>query len=69
MNSDDIQLLRRYANERSEEAFAELVRQRIGLVYSTALRQVNMDAHLAQEVTQGVFIDLARKAPSLIRRS
>jgi hypothetical protein len=31
--NEDADLLSRYAESRSEEAFAELVRRRIGLVY------------------------------------
>ena len=62
---DDKQLLGAYARERSESAFGELVTRHIDLVYSTALRVVNGDSHLAQDVTQTVFIDLARKAGSL----
>ena len=69
MNSDDIELLRRYAFERSEEAFADLVRRHIGLVYSAALRQAQGDAHLAQDVTQVVFIGLARSARRLTRHT
>jgi RNA polymerase sigma factor (sigma-70 family) len=65
----DCELLRRYAGTHSEEAFAELVRRHVNLVYSAALRQVNGDAHLAQDVAQTVFTDLARKAGSLSRRS
>jgi RNA polymerase sigma factor (sigma-70 family) len=65
MNDSD--LLRRFAEEHADEAFAELVRRRIGLVYSAALRQVGGDAHRAEDVTQEVFIDLARKARSLAR--
>src|SRR5436190_6281619 len=68
MNSD-CDLLRRYAETNSEESFAELVRRHLDLVYSAALRQVNGDAHLAEDVTQTVFTDLARKAESLSRRS
>lgn len=63
----DGELLRRYARQRSETAFEELVRRRITLVYSAALRQVNNDAHLAEDVTQAVFTDLARKAAKLSR--
>ena len=64
----DCELLRRYAGTKSEEAFAELVRRHVNLVHSAALRQVNGDAHLAQDVAQTVFTDLARKAGSLARR-
>ena len=44
---EDAELLRRYAADRSEAAFAELVRRHLDLVYSVALRQVAGDAHLA----------------------
>ncbi len=64
---DDAQLLRRYAEEKSEAAFAELVRRHLDLVHSAALRLVGGDAHRAQDVTQIVFHVLARKAPKLIR--
>jgi RNA polymerase sigma factor (sigma-70 family) len=64
----DCELLRRYAETSSEESFAELVRRHLDLVYSAALRQVNGDAHLAQDVAQTVFTDLARKAVPLSRR-
>jgi RNA polymerase sigma factor (sigma-70 family) len=65
--TDDTELLRRYADERSEEAFAELVRRHLGLVYHAALRQCGGDAHRAEDVAQTVFTDLARKARSLGR--
>jgi hypothetical protein len=44
MNSNDIELLRRYVFERSEAAFADLVRQHIALVYSAALRRTHGNA-------------------------
>ena len=63
--STDAELLRRYAKEKSEAAFAELVRLHLNLVYFAALRQVGGDAHRAQDIAQTVFTDLARKAASL----
>ena len=66
--SDDAELLRRYSEEKSQEAFAELVRRHLGLVYHAALRQLGGDAHRAEDVAQLVFTDLARKAGELARR-
>jgi RNA polymerase sigma factor (sigma-70 family) len=66
---DDNELLRRYSDERSEEAFTELVQRHVNLVYFAALRRVGGDAHLADDLTQKVFADLARKALSLKNRS
>ena len=64
----DPELLATFARTNSEDAFAELVRRHVSLVYSAALRQVGGDAHLAQDVAQTVFTDLARKAAALARR-
>lgn len=64
----DQELLRDYAASRSEAAFAELVRRHVDLVYSAALRMVR-DSHLAQDVSQGVFVALARQAGQLTERA
>jgi len=65
---DDMELLREYATRHSEEAFTTLVTRHIDLVYSAALRHTR-NHHQAQEITQAVFVVLARKAPSLSSRT
>src|SRR5437773_5961142 len=67
-NLTDQQLLRDYTGRRSEAAFAELVRRHVDFVYSAALRMVR-DAHLAEDVTQSVFVALAQNARQLTNRA
>lgn len=63
-DANDIALLREFAGQSSEAAFAELVRRHINLVYSVAFRLTGNNGD-AQDVTQAVFIALARKAGRL----
>src|SRR5690348_12842729 len=63
IQSDDMELLREYVQSHSEEAFATLVSRHISLVYSVALRHV-ANRHQAEEISQAVFMILAKKAGS-----
>src|SRR5689334_6175941 len=65
---EDIELLEQYAANHSESAFAALVDRHVNLVYSTALRKTG-DRAAAEEITQLVFILLARKARHLNRNT
>jgi RNA polymerase sigma factor (sigma-70 family) len=58
-------LLLEYVQKGSERAFRELVTAYIDFVFSTALRIVGGDRHLAEDITQTVFADLAGKAATL----
>src|SRR5256885_8190885 len=66
--NEDVELLSQFVENDSEGAFAQLVERHLPLVFSVALRLTNGDAHLAQDIAQNVFIDLARKAPSILKR-
>jgi DNA-directed RNA polymerase specialized sigma24 family protein len=66
---DDSELIRRYAESGSEEAFAQLVARNLSLVYHAALRRTNGDAHLAEDVAQKVFTSLAQNARSVGSRT
>jgi len=59
--TSDLDLLRQFARENTQDAFAEIVRRHLDLVFSAALRQVR-SPQLAEEVSQSVFADLARNA-------
>src|SRR5437899_2463158 len=60
----DRELLREYAEQGCEESFRALVQRHVDLVFATAMRGLS-EQGAAQEITQNVFIALARKAPWL----
>jgi RNA polymerase sigma factor (sigma-70 family) len=62
--TSDLDLLGKFARENSQDAFSEIVRRHLDLVYSAALRQVR-SPQLAEEISQSVFADLARNAGKL----
>src|SRR3954462_10954218 len=61
---DDSLLLKEYVERGSDEAFATLVERHINKVYSIALRHTR-NPHQAEEITQAVFVVLARKGGQL----
>ncbi|MGB0581485.1 MAG: RNA polymerase sigma factor [Limisphaerales bacterium] len=65
MKPTDAELLRRYAEDGSESAFAELVKRHVDLVYGAAIRQAWGDVTLAEDLTQAVFTAMACQAGTL----
>src|SRR5438034_11481389 len=66
LNMTDWELLQAYARQRSEHTFEVLVNRYLDLVYSAGLRQVR-DPQMAEDVSQAVFVLLARKAGNIPR--
>src|SRR6266436_2047882 len=64
---DDIALLQQYTRHNSEEAFATLVTRHVNKVYSVALRHTR-NPYQAEEITQAVFVILAKKSGQLGKR-
>jgi RNA polymerase sigma factor (sigma-70 family) len=62
----DAELLQRYVHDRDEGAFSELVQRHFPVVYAAAVRRGHGRTELAEEATQQVFCDLARKSASLM---
>lgn len=63
--TDTQNLLADYVQTGSDTAFRELVARYVDLVYATALRLVDRNAHQAEDVAQTVFVDLAQNARTL----
>ena len=61
------ELLSAFARQRSEACFAELVTRQVDLVYCAALR-LTSDPHMAEDVSQAVFITLAQHAETVARK-
>ena len=64
MTAHDLDLLRQFTRDQSQDAFTALVNRHVNLVFSAALRQVR-SRQLAEEIAQSVFADLARGAERL----
>ena len=59
--TSDAALFQRYQTAPDGEAFRQLVDRHLPLVWSTARRLANGDAALAEDISQIVFSDFARK--------
>jgi RNA polymerase sigma factor (sigma-70 family) len=64
MDANDLDLLAAFVRDHSQDAFAALIQRHVNLVYSAALRQLGAP-HLAEDVAQCVFTDLAQNAHRL----
>ena len=67
-DATDMDLLRQYADGNSDDAFAALVTRHVDLVFSAALRKTG-NPHAAEEITQAVFIILAKKAGRIVDKT
>jgi uncharacterized protein (TIGR03435 family) len=67
-DANDMELMRQYADDNSENAFTELVQRHINLVYSVAWRYVGNPPD-AQDVTQAVFVIFNKKISGLRNRA
>src|SRR5436305_7514441 len=65
---DDWLLLQSYINERSQSAFATLVEKHVRWVHAASRRLVH-DEHLAEDITQAVFLLLAQRASQLQKQT
>jgi hypothetical protein len=65
MDDTDQALLSEFAMHRSEEAFAELVNRHLDMVHSAATRLAGQGPASAEDITQQVFVELARQARRL----
>ena len=65
---NDVELLSRFVEERSEDAFRSLVERHSKMVYATCLRGLG-DAHMAEDASQAVFIALAKRANKIRNRN
>ena len=68
MDTTDQTLLSEFAMHRSEEAFAELVNRHLDMVHSAATRLAAQGPVSAEDITQQVFVELARQAGRLRER-
>src|SRR5690348_15879345 len=66
-DTSDMELMRQYAEDNSEYAFAELVQRHINLVHSVAWRFTGNPSD-AQDVTRAVFVILNKKISGLRQR-
>ncbi|MFT3788294.1 MAG: sigma-70 family RNA polymerase sigma factor [Tepidisphaeraceae bacterium] len=62
--TDEHALVRKFSDTRSPEVFRELADRYAGLVFGTACRCLR-DVHLAEDVTQAVFLLLSQKAGTI----
>ncbi|HEV3006708.1 MAG TPA: sigma-70 family RNA polymerase sigma factor [Pirellulales bacterium] len=67
MEPTDFELLQRFAADRDEDAFAELLRRHASMVRG-ACRRILSDPGESDDAVQSAFVELAGHAPTLARR-